>query len=108
MADTFKKLVNGKVGAVANAEWFSVPASTQYQGYVRVSNTGAAATYRIAGVAATGTVPTTADYEAYDVDLEVGDVHDLTMDLNALETLVIQSSTTDVVFNFRGLSIDVS
>lgn len=108
MADSFKKLVTG-VNPLATTltEWFSVPTGHEYQGYVRIANLGSVATtYRIAGVSGTGVSPVSADYEAYDTTLEEGEIHDLTMDLSALETLVVYASSANVAFNYRGLDID--
>lgn len=108
MSDLFKKLVSG-INPPANSrrEWFSVPANHQYQGYVRITNLGTEkATYRLAGVAWAGSIPTTKDYEAYNTNIGPGDIHDLTMDLNELETLVVWASSSNVVFNYRGLDID--
>ena len=108
MADSFKKLIPG-INPIASAEteWFSVPSGHEYQGYVRVVNIGATATsYRIAGVSGPGAPPSDADWEAYDTDPEVGEVHDLTMDLGPLEALVVYAGSADVAFNYRGLDID--
>jgi hypothetical protein len=107
VADSYGKLVTGiKPPASELTEWFSVPADHKFQGYVRITNIGVAATYRIAGVTGTGVSVTSKDYEVYDTELRVGDIHDLTMDLNELETLVVWASTVNVTFNFRGLDID--
>lgn len=107
MADSFKKLVSGvNPASTTLTEWFSVPANHEYQGYVRVTNLGSvASTYRIAGVSGTGVSPTSADYEAYDTELEEGEIHDLTFDLAELETLVVYADSANVSFNYRGLDI---
>lgn len=107
MADTFKKLVTGiKPGASSLVEWFAVPSGFEYQGTIRVSNVGASVgTYRIAGVNNTGIVPADHDYEAYNTEIETGEIHDLTFDLGGGEAVLVYSDTGDVVFNFRGLSI---
>ena len=111
MADSFKKLVAGiNPLATALTEWFSVPAGHEYQGYVRVAHVGTAGSgttsFRLAGVSGTGVTPVLADYELYNTELEEGDVHDLTMDLSALETVVVYADSANVSFNYRGLDID--
>lgn len=111
MADSFKKLVDG-INPVATTltEWFSVPEDHEYQGYIRVSHVGSSGSgttsFRLAGVSGTGVSPTAADYEAYNTELEEGDIHDLSMDLTELETLVVYADSGNVSFNYRGLDID--
>jgi hypothetical protein len=111
MADKFKKLVAGiNPAATTSTEWFSVPADHEYQGYVRVSHVGSSGSgttsFRLAGVSGTGVAVTGADYESYNTVLEEGDIHDLTMDLAELETLVVYAESANVSFNYRGLDID--
>ena len=108
MVDSFKKLVPGINPLAATlTEWFSVPAGHEFQGYVRISNLGATEIIvRTAGVSGTGVAPTNKDYEAYNTTLSEGDIIDMTMDLSALETLVVYSDSANAVFNFRGLDID--
>lgn len=110
MADEFGKLVDGVNPVIAtDTEWFSVPTDHQYQGYVRVVNFGATdATYRIAGVSGAGVAVADKDIEAYATEIRAGDIHDLTMDMDSLETLVVYASTASIAFNYRGLDIDVS
>ena len=111
MSDSFKKLVPGiNPAATTLTEWFSVPADHEYQGYIRVAHVGSSGsgttTFQLAGVTGTGISPVTADYEAYNTTLEEGDIHDLTMDLEELETLVVYADSGNVSFNYRGLDID--
>ena len=111
MSDSFKKLVSGiNPAATTLTEWFSVPAAHEYQGYVRVAHVGTAGSgttsFRLAGVSGTGVTPGLEDYEMYNTELEEGEVHDLTMDLTELETLVVYADSANVSFNYRGLDID--
>jgi hypothetical protein len=111
MADSFKKLVSGiNPLATTSTEWFSVPADHEYQGYVRVAHVGSSGSgttsYQLAGVAGTGVTPGMEDYEAYNTSLEEGEIHDLTMDLTELETLIVYADSANVSFNYRGLDID--
>jgi len=111
MPDSFKKLVSGvNPAATTLTEWFSVPADHEYQGYVRVAHVGSSGSgttsFRLAGVSGTGVSPILADYELYNTELEEGEVHDLTMDLASLETIVVYADSANVSFNFRGLDIE--
>ena len=111
MADSFDKLVNGiNPAADTETEWFSVPTDHSYQGTVRVAHIGTSGAgitnYSMSVVSATGVSVTAADRMARNVELDEGDLDDLTIELGEGKTLVVEADSNNVSFNLFGLDIN--
>lgn len=87
-------------------EFIVVPADHEYTGTVRVCNTGNVSVfYRVAHTPVSGAA-NIEDWDAYEVELGVGEVDDITMEMGPGETLRVQASSGDVSFKFSGMDID--